>query len=112
MAGVTNIESIIRTVVREELERVTGQQQESPAEGVLATAHPLIRPRSTAGGVGGEILAQLARTRQTQTWLAEQTGIPIATLSRHLRAPGRFRLEELLSVADVLGLEPAALLAQ
>jgi hypothetical protein len=104
-----DIESIIRTVVREELERVSGQLHEAPAGGVPTTAH---HPLRSASGVGGEILAQLARMRQTQTWLAEQTGIPIATLSRHLRTPGRFRLEELLSVADVLGLEPGVLLAR
>ncbi|UBQ02757.1 helix-turn-helix domain-containing protein [Curtobacterium sp. TXMA1] len=98
--------------MREELERITGGQLEPPAEGVRKSEYPPLGRRPTSAGVGGEILAQLARMRQTQTWLAEQTGMPIATLSRHLRAPGRFRLEELLAIAYVLGLEPAALLAR
>lgn len=96
----TDIESIIRRVVGEEFDRALAK---TPAK-----SRPLITPtiaseqRSVGSVVGDEILAQLARRRQTQAWRTEQTGIPIATLSRRLTDSEGFRIGELRRIAAAL----------
>lgn len=116
-APMTSIESIIRTVVREELERVT-QPRDTAASGDLSTeehvraTHPWRGPRPTSSGIAGEIVAELARQRKTRAWLAEQTAIPIATLSRRLHDGRMFRVGELLDITSVLGLDITAMLAR
>ncbi|WP_071299838.1 helix-turn-helix transcriptional regulator [Curtobacterium sp. MCBA15_001] len=98
----TDIEGIIRRVVREELERVVAPDAES--QPLLRAGDPADR-RSAGSALGDEILAQLARRRQTQAWLAAETGMPIATLSRRLRDPAAFRLGEIAAVARALGVD-------
>jgi hypothetical protein len=102
----TDIESIIRTVVREELERVIEQLPAgTPSDDEVRPGRPWRGEHPAVDGLGGEILAQLARRRQTQARLAEQTGIPIATLSRRLRDSSSFRVGELRRIADELGVD-------
>lgn len=98
----TDIESIIRRVVGEELERVV-----VPGAEVQPVVQPgaSTRRRGVGSALGDELLAHLARRRQTQAWLAAETGMPIATLSRRLRDPAAFRLGELLAVARALDVD-------
>ena len=81
----TDIEGIIRRVVREELDDALGSG--------TTERSPLVTPteqRRAGTAIGDEVLAQLARIRQTQAWLAAETGVPIATLSRRMRDPEGF----------------------
>lgn len=54
----------------------------------------------------------MTRQRMTQVALSEITGIPRATLQRHLRSPEDFKVRELHAVCLALGIDPPALLAK
>ena len=59
--------------------------------------------------VAAEVRAALARDGRKAVQLADETGISTAALSRKLRGLTPFYVEELLSIAAALDIEPAPL---
>ena len=59
----------------------------------------------TRSAVAAEVRASLARKGETAAWLSESAGISKTALSRKLRGDVSFTAEELLSVADALGID-------
>lgn len=52
--------------------------------------------------VAGEVLAHLARNRQTVVWLSGAAGLSPTTLYRRLQGKSAFTIDELLSVSAAL----------
>lgn len=61
--------------------------------------------------IAGEVRAALARDGRKASELAEATGISKAALSRKLRGLTPFYVEELISIAGALEVEPGHLVA-
>lgn len=57
----------------------------------------------------GNILAQMGRKRVSQRALARQLGISPTAMHRRLRGETRLRTDELLQIAALLDVDPAAL---
>ena len=55
--------------------------------------------------IAAEVRASLARANQPASWLADRAGISKTALSLKLKAQRSFTVEELLSVADALGID-------
>jgi transcriptional regulator with XRE-family HTH domain len=62
--------------------------------------------------VGGNVRAELARAGQTQAWLAGVLGLSQQQASERLRGKVAFRVDELIKVADALGVPVAALMPE
>ena len=62
--------------------------------------------------VAGEVRAAVARNKMTATALGEATGISRSSLHRKMQGTRSFTVEELIRVADALGLPPSALMGQ
>ena len=60
--------------------------------------------------IAAEVRASLARANQPASWLADRAGISKTALSLKLKAQRSFTVEELLSVADALGIDADMLL--
>ena len=60
--------------------------------------------------IAAEVRASLARANQPASWLADRAGISKTALSLKLKAQRSFTVEELLSVADALGIDADTLL--
>lgn len=60
--------------------------------------------------VAAEVRANMARIRMTQTELAQILGLPQSAISNRLRGKVAFDIDELETVANALGVHPAALL--
>lgn len=54
--------------------------------------------------------AELARRDVSQALVAERLGLSQAAMSRRLRAKVEFTVSELVTIADVLDVDPSALL--
>lgn len=52
--------------------------------------------------VAGEVLAHLARSRQSILWLSDSTGVSLATLYRRLQLKTPFTLDELVAISHAL----------
>ena len=60
--------------------------------------------------IAAEVRASLARANQPASWLADRAGISKTALSLKLKAQRSFTVEELLSVADALGIDADTLI--
>lgn len=60
--------------------------------------------------IAAEVRASLARANQPASWLADRAGISKTALGLKLKAQRSFTVEELLSVADALGIDADTLL--
>ena len=60
--------------------------------------------------IAAEVRASLARANRPAAWLADRAGISKTALSLKLKAQRSFTVEELLSVADALGIDADTLL--
>ena len=60
--------------------------------------------------VAAEVRAVLARAGRSATWLAVETNISKASLSRKLRGETSFTVEELVAVCGALGIDDPAML--
>jgi len=60
--------------------------------------------------IAAEVRACLARANRPASWLADRAGISKTALSLKLKAQRSFTVEELLSVADALGIDADTLL--
>lgn len=58
----------------------------------------------SADRLAAEVRAEMARQQVNNPRLADATGIPRVTLWRRLRADSDFTVDELMSVAEFLGL--------
>ena len=65
---------------------------------------------NTRETIAAEVRASLARSGQPASWLSERSGISKTSLSLKLKGQRSFSVEELLVVADVLGIDAGALL--
>ena len=65
---------------------------------------------TTREAIAAEVRASLARSAQSALWLAERSGISKTSLSLKLKGQRSFSVEELLAVADALGIDAGALL--
>jgi transcriptional regulator with XRE-family HTH domain len=61
------------------------------------------------GAVADELRAELSARRMTHEQLADQSGIPLATLRRYLRGTRHINVDTLSTLATALGTTPAAL---
>ena len=64
----------------------------------------------TRSAVAAEVRASLARKGETAAWLSESAGISKTALSRKLRGDVSFTVEEVVAVADALGIDADTLL--
>ena len=62
--------------------------------------------------IATEVRASLARANQPASWLADRAGISKTALGLKLKAQRSFTVEELLSVADALGIDANSLVRQ
>lgn len=60
--------------------------------------------------VASTVRAELARRDVSQALVAERLGLSQAAMSRRLRAKVEFTVSELVTIADVLDVDPSALL--
>lgn len=60
--------------------------------------------------IAAEVRASLARANRPASWLADRAGISKTALGLKLKAQRSFTVEELLSVADALGIDADTLL--
>lgn len=68
--------------------------------------------QSTTAYVAGEVRAHLGRQGHDGTWLARQLDVSDMWVSRRLRGVTEFTADDLVRVADALGVDPAELLPQ
>jgi transcriptional regulator with XRE-family HTH domain len=68
------------------------------------------QPARLTDRVAAEVRASMARTRMTQTGLAEVLGLTQSAVSKRLRGKIAFSVDELEKAADALGVHPAVLL--
>lgn len=68
------------------------------------------QPARLTDRVAAEVRAGMARSRMTQTDLAEVLGLTQSVVSKRLRGKIAFSVDELEKVADALGVHPATLL--
>lgn len=61
--------------------------------------------------VAAEVRAALARAGRRQADLAREVGISRAALSRKMRGEGAFYVEEIVAIADALGIDAGRLVA-
>jgi len=61
--------------------------------------------------VAAEVRAQIARAGKLQAHIADATGIPRQTLSKRLNAETKFPVEELIAIAQALGVPASTFLA-
>lgn len=64
----------------------------------------------TATELAATIRAEMARRAVPQTLVAERLGLSQTAMSRRLRAKVEFTVSELVTIADVLDVDPASLL--
>lgn len=65
----------------------------------------------TRQALAAEIRAAIARVGRKQNAIADATGISPASLSRKLRGETAFYAEEVVAIADAIGVDAGALLA-
>jgi len=66
--------------------------------------------QSTTHYVAAEVRAELGRQGHDYTWLARQLDVSVMWVSRRLRGLTEFTVDDLLRVAQVIGVEPSVLL--
>lgn len=62
--------------------------------------------------IAEELRMALARAQRSQRWLAEQTGISAATLSRKMRGDGSITLGEVLAICAALQVSATDIVAR
>lgn len=66
--------------------------------------------KSTAEYVAAEARAEMGRQSRSNQWLAEATGKTEIWVSRHLRNVNDWSVDDLVVVAEALGISPLQLL--
>lgn len=69
-----------------------------------------MRQKTINQAVSAKVRAILAERRLTGVWLARQIGMPKSTLARRLAGEQPFTADELVRIAEILGVEPSDLL--